>query len=110
MSGAAKRIFTDRSLKALGAAAPGKRLMVWDGLLPGFGMRITSNNVKSFVVLARLAGKRTPVRIVLGRYPALTLADAREKARKVLADMSTGIDPRLERKRIALEETALKEG
>lgn len=71
------------------------RLEIWDDLLAGFGVRITSRGVKSFFVFTRLYGK--PVRVTLGNYPALSLTDARETARRALLSAQKGEDPRRKR-------------
>jgi len=54
-------------------------------------LRITSKGVKSFVVMRRVNDQ--VVRITLGRYPAMTIDQARAEARKQLGLMVTGIDP-----------------
>ena len=36
-----KRDLTDRALRALKPAAPGKRYVVWDAQVTGFGVRVT---------------------------------------------------------------------
>jgi hypothetical protein len=43
--------------------------------------------------MRRRPGLPKPVRIVLGAYPATTLADARQRAREVIADLTAGIHP-----------------
>jgi hypothetical protein len=61
-----------------------KRVEVWDDLLPGFGMRVSTTGKVSWFVAIRLDGR--PVRHTIGRYSAFSLADAREAARKVQRD------------------------
>jgi len=51
-----------------------------------FGLRITASGCKSFIVLFGNAGRRR----VIGRYPDLTLAQARDKARKLIAERTLG--------------------
>lgn len=48
-----------------------------DGKIPGFGLRVTANGVKSFYLAYRHQGKNR--RLSLGRYPATTLQRARGK-------------------------------
>jgi integrase len=48
--------------------------------------------VKSYFVVTRLG--RQKIRVTLGKYPALQLADARREAREVLESAMGGIDPR----------------
>ena len=64
---------------------------IWDGKVPGFGIRVSSSGAKSFVLLYRHAGK--PRRMTLGRYPMLSLAEAREKATAAIRQLEQGIDP-----------------
>ena len=54
-------------------------------------LRITSKGAKSFVVVRRVNNR--VVRTTLGRYPAMTIDQARTEARKQLGLMVTGIDP-----------------
>lgn len=49
---------------------------------------------RSFFVMTRRAGSSRVMRLTLGRYPAISLADARDAARDVLVKASRGIDPR----------------
>ena len=51
----------------------------YDTHLPAFGMRVSYSGAKAWFVMTRIDGKLT--RITLGRYPALSLAEARDKAR-----------------------------
>jgi integrase len=75
--------------------AEGKRLRIWDTATPGFGMRITSNGAKSFFVTRRVKGRgKQPVSIVLGSYPDVSLAEARDRADDLIRDLKKGVDPR----------------
>ena len=56
----------------------------FDALLPGFGLRITSQGAKSWVLMTRVDGKLK--RITLGRYPVVGLAEARAAAREALRE------------------------
>ena len=61
-----------------------KTYYVRDSEQPGLQVRITPNGAKSFIWYRKVNGK--PRRITLGRHPALTLADARNSARKLEAE------------------------
>ena len=63
----------------------------WDELVTDFGVRFSSGGAKTFQVRWRASGKRR--RKKLGRYPAMSLGDARDAAREVLADVEMGRDP-----------------
>lgn len=62
-----------------------------DGKLPGFGVRVTANGVKSFYLAYRHEGKNR--RLNLGRYPATSLQKARGKAYAALSELEDGNDP-----------------
>ncbi len=57
----------------------------------GLSLRVTSNSVKSFFVQKRI-NKRT-TKVTLGRYPEMTIQQARVKAIKTLNLISEGINP-----------------
>jgi integrase len=95
---AAKRDFTDRFLKSIKPAEPGKRLIIYDAQVPGFGIRVTERSREdskgSFVLVARFPGSDNPVPRRIGDYPALSLAKARQIAREWREDLRQGIDPK----------------
>jgi integrase len=57
---------------------------LWDGTLPGFGLRIGKHS-KTFIVMIG-KGRRHKV----GRYPLTSLADARADAKRILAEKTLG--------------------
>jgi integrase len=67
------------------------RIERFDALLPSFGLRITASGIKTWFVMTRVHGKLK--RITLGRWPTLSLAQARVQARKVIEDASQGKTP-----------------
>jgi integrase len=89
-----KTLLTERALRALKPAPAGKRITMWDAGLSGFGLRVTDRGAISFHVMRRLPGKPHPVRVVLGKYPSLSLAAARKQASAALGDLAAGIHPR----------------
>jgi hypothetical protein len=89
-----KQIFSERLLKSLEAAAPGKRNTIWYAALPSFGIRVTDKGKKSFFVFRRPRGSPKAVRLALGPFPVIPLAAARERARAVLLELEAGNNPR----------------
>jgi len=94
MTTAQRAVFTDRYLRSLRPAPLGKRIVHWDAAKPSFGCRITDRGVVSFFVMRRMHGKSQPVRVVLGRYPDITLAKARKLAAAALGDLVSGVHPK----------------
>jgi integrase len=88
-----RKILTDRAIKAAKPAKAGERNQIADGIVPGLALRITDNGAKSFVLVARYPGSNNPTRRALGTYGAITLDDARTKARDWLSLLQQGIDP-----------------
>ena len=75
--------------------------VLWDGELPGFGLRVEPTGHKSFIVRYRTGGGRTGVlrQMTLGRYGTVTLDEARARARKLLGAAAGGGDPIGDRQR-----------
>jgi integrase len=82
----------------------------WDELQPGFGLRISFGGSKTWLCQRRILkeGAWKQTRITLGRYPAMTLAEARERARLTMQQVSEGKDPRgmARRDKAAMEEAS----
>lgn len=96
-----KVVLTDKFLKAVKPAATGLRPIIWDGLQPHLGVRVTDKGHLSFVVIRRRPGDELPVRHTIGAYnPEVapggegSLARARAQARDVLAAIAQGRHPR----------------
>src|SRR5215216_4114929 len=64
----------------------------YDTHLPAFGMRVSCSGAKAWFVMTRVDRKLT--RVTLGHYPALPLAEARDKARLAVELARSGGDPR----------------
>jgi len=63
----------------------------FDAAFPALALRVTARGVRSWVYFGRVHGKMK--RATLGRYPALTLAKARQKAGETADAMRQGVDP-----------------
>ena len=92
----ARKAFTATSIAKLKPPRKG-RIEKYDGRLPGFGVRMTDKGVKSWIVVytspIKRNGKPWRRRYTIGLVDDYDLADARERADKVLKDVRAGIDP-----------------
>jgi hypothetical protein len=82
--------------KIVDAQAPSDRdHIIWDADLPGFGLRVRPGGSKTFIAQYRVGGGRTGAtrRYTVGRYGVLTVEEARQEAKKVLAAAVQGADP-----------------
>jgi len=92
--------------------ASDRRYDIWDSKLPGFGLRIGTSGIKTYVVRYRAdgGGRSAPRRYVtVGRHGTLTVEQARKKAQQILAEATVGDDPAMKRnaKRDELKMAAL---
>ena len=71
------------------------RLEIADELCPGLVLRVTDHGVRTLAAIYRVSGERgvseggrvlagKQHRITLGRWPALKLTDARDRAREIV--------------------------
>ncbi len=88
--------FTKQSIESLPQLK--SRIEFRDEKIPELHLRVTPTGVKTFCVFKRVAGG-SPVRITLGKYPAVSPTRARTLALKHLADLSDGVNP-IEQRRI----------
>jgi hypothetical protein len=92
MSRAASRLsqpFVDR-LRALPATGDAFH---WDSTVPAFGLRVFASGRISWIVQYRTSD-RPQRRLSIGDARHLSLAEARTKARELLAQVSLGQDPK----------------
>ena len=87
---------TKRIVEAL-EIPTGKDILLWDDLLPGFGLRVKASGTKSYIIQYRAAGGQSR-RLTLGRHGILTPEEARTMARIELAKVAQGDDPAMVRK------------
>ena len=94
-----RKRLTARTVKSLRPAAPdptGKRngrRFVMDAEVSGFGVKVTETGSRSYVLIKRYPGSKHPAPRQLGSCNALTLEEARERARDWLKLIARGIDP-----------------
>lgn len=92
----------DGFIRKLVPPESGNRI-VYDSEIPGFGIRITSAGVMSFVLNYRIHGRER--RFTIGRYPELTATAARERGRQLRGRILDGHDPLEEREQSRTEPT-----
>lgn len=83
--------FTKATIEALPAPASG-RVEYHDTKVQGLQLRVTSTGAKTFCVFKRVKGAG-PERITLGRFPPLTVENARRDAMKILSTIASGANP-----------------
>jgi integrase len=84
-----RKALSDKTIASLKPTS--KRYEIRDAHLPGFGVRVSPTGRKSLFVAYRYGTEQR--RMALGRYPRVTLAQAREKALDALRHVDEGIDP-----------------
>jgi integrase len=99
----AKRIvITDRKIKSLIGKAPAagdKREMLYmDSIVPPLGIRPSGKEYR-WAFVGRF-GSKNPTRRDMGSLGTISLAEARDKARRWITLIEQGIDPRIEDERI----------
>jgi hypothetical protein len=77
-------------------AVNGERVEYADEVTSGLHLRVSNNGHKSWSAVFRVGARKG--RLTLGTYPALSLADARTSALKVIAKAQGGADPVAERR------------
>ena len=87
---------TKRVVDTVVAPASGE-VNVWDSEVPGFSLRVRSTGSRVYVVEYRNRAQRKR-RVTLGRHGRLTVEQARDLARQVLAAVARGEDPAEERR------------
>ena len=70
----------------------GKRYYVYDKNQPGLRLYVTEKGIKTFQFQARSKQLGRTVSRTLGKYPALTIPEARKQSVTLLSEMNSGID------------------
>lgn len=78
------RILTELLIRSAKPPTAGT-ITLWDASLKNFGCRISPRGTKSFIVLVDSGKRRT-----IGRYPIISLAEARNEAKRILAEKTLG--------------------
>lgn len=95
--------FTKRALEDLPAPSKGKRAYYYDTKVRGLGISLTDKGSITFIVYHKVDGR--PERITLGRYPELSIENARGKASNVNSEIAQGKNPNKEKSKIKNELT-----
>jgi integrase len=82
----------DAFIRLLTAPEKGNKILYDDGDVPGFGLRVTVNGAKSFILDYRTRGGRNR-RLTIGGWPVWTATDARRKAHQLRRLIEDGRDP-----------------
>ena len=72
---------------------------VWDTTLAGFGVRVLESGTRSYIFQYRSIGGRS-TKITIGRFPAMSVDDARQAALDHYAHVRKGGDPSIDRKAV----------
>jgi integrase len=75
---------------------PAKQVDVWDEDTGGFGVRVSATGRKTFFVMRRVNSRL--IRSTVGKFPSMTVDEARKNARKLLVEMDGGQNPNDEKK------------
>jgi hypothetical protein len=102
----AKRHLTEIGVKALKVPASGQ-VEHFDLGYPGLALRVGHGGAKSFIIFYRQGGKLS--RRTLGRWPQVTLAQAREEWRRTREAIARGEAPVTNGKSELLFETVVEE-
>jgi integrase len=95
--------FTKAALTAAGAAAKGKRDYYYDGKEKGLVLAVTPAGGKSFYLYKRIDGR--PERLLLGKFPDLTVENARKLAASAKGEIAMGENPQKAKRSIRDEMT-----
>jgi integrase len=76
---------TEITLRALKGPETGQ-VDYWDKTLGGFGVRVSQGGTKTFIAFYGVPRQR----VTIGRYPTISLADARSEAKRILAEHTLG--------------------
>ena len=91
---------TDRFINSRKPAPVGRREEYGDAIVPELALRVTDRGHKSFVLVTRYpSNPKNPTRRALGEVGAITLDQARQKARGWLELIEKGVDPKAQEAR-----------
>ncbi len=95
--------FTKVTLLSAPTPEKGKRDYYYDEREKGLVMDVTSTGAKSFYLYRRIEGR--PERVFLGRFPDLSVENARTEAQKRKGEIAVGVNPQAEKRKLRAEMT-----
>jgi integrase len=95
--------FTKAALSAAKAAEKGKRDYYYDGKEKGLVLAVTAAGSKTFYLYKRIDGR--PERLLLGKFPDLTVENARKLAASAKGEIAMGENPQKAKRAIRDEMT-----
>lgn len=96
--------FSKERLAALPLPEAGKRATYHDTKIQGLQLRVSPTGIKTFSVYRRMKGGQ-PERVTLGRFPAMTVEQARKQATVINAEIEAGANPAAVRRAVREEPT-----
>ena len=96
--------FTVKSIQSVEPPPKGKRSYFYDKKTRGLLLAVTPTGAKSFYVYRKVQGR--PERILIGKFPDVSIENARKAAEKINATIAEGRNP-ADVKRAAKEELTL---
>ena len=96
----ASTVLTDIAVRNLKPSV-GRQVDVYDSKIRGLAVRVSPMGTKAFVIWYRIGSKAR--RLTLGRFPTMTLAEARKRAQEALLQVADGKDPAAEKQRARSE-------
>src|SRR5687768_4604733 len=93
-------VLTDLAVRNL-KPTTGRQVDVYDSRIRGLAVRVSPMGTKAFVVWYRIGTNAR--RLTLGRFPTMSLAEARKRAQEALLQVADGKDPAAEKQRARAE-------
>lgn len=93
--------FTKAAIEKLPVPGKGKVAYWHDAKNPGLVVSVTANGVRTFRLYRKVSGK--PERILIGRFPDLSIEEARGKANELKSQIAKGENPAARNKAIRRE-------
>ena len=98
-----KFAFTKRKLEALTPSLDGKRVYYQDEGGEALTICVTASGTKTFYLYKKFQGR--PVRVPLGKFPTISVENARKACRALVTSMAAGTDVQAARQAVRHEQT-----